>query len=722
MDIVVKNVKYDSSLVKDIDVREKNVSINYLLLNLAIKKNYGRFNKQEYQSILSLASDISELKKEWLEYPLTHLVDHLVEFFPYESYKSEEEVVPESDLMGVVKNLDRLLNRELIVNRLIYFVKRAFQATSNQDYALSLRNVALIAAILKEMKEVNRVLRTFDSREQAKQVEQVFYQIYIGLTNSRLEEEVLRSSYKELFPTFQNLFDMKQRMGQGKLLRTYSDLIHYANDGRKRGSTNLAMRPNYLLISLTGMVVVLIVATIFIIGYMSSPTLTLTNADSEQTVIRPIYFSKSIKPEELSLFAFEFTTDEVIEFIADDIRSEYVLSSGFSYSPVEINRNSNRIRAIYKIVGDSFLTSPSIHVDFELREIENPQAPKFIIAGDETSGVITKSGFSVSETYNKSVNEIILDLIGEIIIEDPTIDEYIDNETYHDLFNMDKYNDPITDYTGLETSYELFEFRVEGIDLIESNKNLIDVIQYEIELVVVNHLGLETTLELQIRPNQNRNLSNFELGSFMYYEDFTSGLNPLWTYDDLESLTREFLNYYGLSQLNSSDYEYSLDLEKNELSFIKTDGTSTSPFILPITIFEDNEKPTLEFAEEQSNSIEFDWIDRYNNDFDQLVIDILTEVGDVVVSDDSLTSLNSNPFFNNLLGEYSNTQSLINFDHPVIRLSAITKENSVAEYAPELGELTLEISIFDKARKLSDTYEILIIQPIAEATPETPQN
>lgn len=698
LDIVNKNLRYSKELVDLFNNSEVNVNIQYFLLNSGIKKNFGRFVKSEVISLLRLADDINRVQKSWIVGPISVLIDQIIENFPYESYQDSSQTVLESDLYDIIKDINRLVGSEVIAGRTTHYVKKAIQASNeSNNYALILRNVALIATLINEMKEIIKPLRQLDTKEQSQIAEQILYQLYIGLTNSRIQDNLLHESYSAMFPIVQILFDLKSYYGQKKLLKTYSDLVNYTANSHKGNGVKFVFKKNYLMYSIIVATLTIMVLGVGIFTISSSPEVTLI--DDPSVSLRSTFFPQRLNTEDDLLIAFTATNDDVLKALSDEVRSKYTLSEGFLYDQPEIIRESDEIRYVYNIRNNR----GSFYVSFDVPEdIDTESSPKILIDGIEKSGLV-RVFISFSEIYNGSLDELIQSRIGELKIDDLSLQYYKENERYTNLFDLDKYSEEIS---LSNPDLTLVELEVLNVDAFESDKNKIDITNHLISIKATNAFGNSTTLD--IRFSFQPSLVNVPLDDFIYFDKLVFEVPYTRNTKDV---VRKFLNHNGIDFKNWEAVEVVLNDEKDSitLSGVEEFGFTSE---IPVIKFEDTENPRLEFVDLDQGSLEFDWLS-FAGRGTQAVINKISElVGEFEILDDSIRALEDSEYLLPYFGNYSNTQTIVDFDHPLLTLR--TNIDTVYEQIESgISDITFRITVFDDSNK-EVTVEFTLQAPSSE--------
>ena len=689
LDILNKSLGYSRELVELFNNKEMNINTQYFLLNSGIKKNFGRFSKSEVISLLQLAEDINRQKKDWILIPISTLVDQIIEFFPYESYQDTSQTVLESDLYDIIKDINRLVGSEVISGRTSHYVKKAIQSsTENDQFSLILRNVSLVATLINEMREVVKHIRGLDTKEQSQIAERILYLLYIGLTNSRIQENLLRESYNAMYPVVQMLFDLKPYYGQKKLLRTYSDLVTYGKKG-----ASFVFKKNYLLYSIIASVVALIILGTGFFTVINSPEVTLIE-DSSIT-IRSLFFPQELNTESDILIAFPESSEEVLKVLADDVRSKYTLKEGYSFDQAEIIVEDNEIRYIYSIrnARGSFFVSFDIPEDIDLQS-----SPKILIDGVETSGLL-REFISFSDIYDVSIDELIKSRIGEITISDSTIEYFRSNVGYNRLFDLDKYSSGI-----LLTSPDLtlVDLEVLNVNKLEVDKNKIDINNHEISIVVTNALGKSTSLD--IRFSFQPSLVNIPLEEFIYFDKLEFQIPYARNTKDV---IRTYLNYNGIDFSNWDSVDAVLNDEKDSITLSGINGLNFKSEI-PVSLFIDEESPRLNFLDGNKEALEFDWPSLKDNG-SQAVIEKISElIGEFEILDDSLRTLEQSEYLLTYISDYSNTSNLLDFDHPLFTIST-NIDSLYPDIQSGLSDLSFRITIRDRSNSDVTTVFNLVL-------------
>jgi hypothetical protein len=707
LDVLNKNIRYSKDLIDLFNERDVNVNTQYFVLNLGIKKNIGRFVKNDTLSALRLSDDISRQKKDWIQGPLTLILDQIIEFFPFESYQDSSQNVLESDMYDIIKDIQRLVGSEVISNRAVLYVKKAIQSSlENNEFSLILRNVALISSLIQEMSEVVKPLRGLDTKEQSPVAERVLYLMYIGLTNSRIQDNLLRESYSAMFPVVQMLFDLKSYYGQKKLLRTYSDLVNYASNGRQRNGANFVFKKNYFLYSILGTVSTLIVLVFVLITIASSPSVTLIKDPS--ITIRSSFFSQELNTESDELIAFSNSSDEVLKTLADEVRSKYTLEEGFRFGESEVITSDNEIRFVYWTRERGLFNRPSFYVSFDIPDdIDLESSPKILVDGNEQSGVIRKV-ITFSEFYNVSVEELVKDLIGEITIEDATIDAFKQNESYNRLFDVNKYSSGIV-LTNPDLS--LIDIEILNIDDLQANQNKIDITRHSIDIIVVNALGQSTNLELVFTFQPS--ITNLPLTDFVYFERFEFQIPYSRNTKDV---TRKYLNDNGVDFGNWDNVDVVLNEDKDTIILSGINGLNFKGEVSVVS-FTDTEDPSVDFATEINGPLEFDWLS-FKDKGSQSVYQKVSElIGEFEIFDDSLRILEENEYLLSYFKSYSNVQTLQEYNHPLFTLA--TNIDEVYEQIQSgVNEIDFSLTLFDSSRRIYNRNFSLVLPDIDTVSEE----
>lgn len=679
LDMLVSNIKPNQKLFQDIDQTEKNDNINFLMLCLKIKSNISPFNNDRFVEIFDLASLISGTKNDWLKAPLNQLIDQLIMTFP-----RNDGIHSESDLKFVLNKLKNYVSSEVLSER----VSNRFRNEIKQQEGinnLAIRNSTLLIVLGGEMKDLVSMLRNYDSKEDQPRILQVLATIYNTLNESAEEDSSVMTKYKSLYPIYIQSFDHLSRGKQKNFIKRYRRVF-----GNK---SQVSYRPPIILYSLMGVLALSIIGFGGFLFLDGRPKL-INNLD--QSEVSALLFAKVIN-DGREIPNFINTPEELIIDLAKVVMSDFTLSNS---GTLVASYNTNRNRVEFTPTDANFF-SPKFVVMFE--EVELETSPIVFI-----SGILYQPGQPITvevdydQIYSGNVYDMLNEILGTVKVTDETIKTYQPSITSLGL----NFSDDDFDSINNQEFQRFIILESKMFEELDRRRSIPESSLENFELNIINHAGNKTSIQIQI---------NIDASSIQIREEFPYFTDRLIS--KMEGKTpRKDLVVGFLASLNIIIDDLTI-VDGFGFEFLTLESQSgTVNFQIPINRILSEESPTLELVNSGNTQIEIDWVDRIENDYDGLIQDIYSLIGDVVVNDSGLQLVFNEELYRSFLSEYlindNSLQTLSTFKHPFLDLVVSDKSEAIDSQNSDEESFVINLSVSNVYGVSSSPIEIVIKTPI----------
>ena len=677
LDLMIQTIKGNNKLFQDFAEKSTNDNINYFLLSMRIKHESSPFNKERFHEILKIAKLISTSKREWLITPANQLVDQLIMTFP-----RNDGIHSESDLKSMLDKIKAIASNEVLQDRVAYRFQNEMQQMDGINQ-LAVRNSTLIFALRGESKALVSILRRYDSKEDQPRLLNVLETIYNTLGESVTEDNTLMTQYKTLYPLYEQAFYHLSYSKQQKFVRRYRRVF-----GNK---SQLHFRPNYPLFALLGVLVLALLGTSTYLVIDSRPTLTYLEKEYSA-----LFTPKVINDELIQIY--ENTPENLIIEIANSLMESPTLSnSGVFEKPPTFNERRNRVE--FKIGGGNFL-SPTFAIGFE--KISSESSPEIFI-GDSLvePGEVISFNLNYSEIYSGDVIEVLANIIPDLQIKDSTFNTYSKIEVLNSAETIASEINPLIN----EEFLKYIEIDSTLLEEFDKSRAFSEVSTHDVKLSIKNHAGNSTVINLRL----NIDSSVIPIKESINYYGDTSFLkisnNSLWL-----TILKDFMTSLNidLSGVRLSIPEFSPT--RDFVYLFDTSGTIR--FEIPMSAIAKDIKPTIQFSNTESNTIEFDWNGLTE---DELLNKIYQEIGEVIVEDSGVVFLLEDELYSPYLGNYKgvdiNRQSLVQFDHPTLSLSPPDTSSVFTALGEDVDSFEVKIIVISGHGVSSDPLNVRIKRP-----------
>lgn len=686
LDMLISVIKPNLKLLEDIDQKDKNDNINFLLLCLKLKSNISPYKNDRFFELFDAASLISGTKNEWLKAPFFQLIDQIIMTFP-----RNDGIHSESDLKSLLAKIKDFVSYEVIYERVANRFRNEMQQIEGINQ-LAIRNSTLLVALNAESKDIARMLRNFDSKENQPRLLQILETVYNTLSESAGEDSTLMSQYKALLPIYEQAFDHLSRGKQKKFIRRYRRVFG--------NNSQVQYRPNYLMFSLLGLLAISIIGGSGYLFINSRPRLVNVN---DQTELSALLFAKVVN-EDNEIFNFVNTPEKLVIELANVVMSDYELSnSGILIA----NYNSRRNRVEYNISDSNFL-SPTFVVKFERMESQTP--PVIVISGIGYShGDKVSVSVNYDQLYSGDVYEILNDVLGTVQINDDTFSKY---QLFTNMLGVTLFDDNFNNINNLEF-HRFINLETKMFDEFDRRRTLPKSSSEEYELVVTNHAGIQTSVYIEL---------NIDANIIQIKEEFPKLGDKLIDRSDA-GFSRLLLARDFIISLNINMMDVKIDSIEYSAEAITIDAQSgILTFKIPIVEISSDIIPTIILEASSMNEIEIDWAERIENDYETLLEEIYSLIGNVLVSDDGFQLVLNEELYRKYLTSYLDKdfslQPLSTFNHPFLDLVVSDQSEALASRTDDRTSFVIQLSVVNVFAESSELLEIIIKNPINVSNPE----
>ena len=692
LDIIIQTIKPSSKLIQELDDVEQNDNISFLRLSFKIKTATSPFRLDRFSDILQSARMISSTQKEWLKTPFNQLIDQLIATFPRNDGEHTE-----SQLKSLVKKIKDLVGDELIYERAANRFRNEMQQMDAVNQ-LAIRNGSLMLILSGESQGILRILRNYDSKEDQPRLLQILSILYTTLGESVIEDNTLMSQYKILFPVYEQAFDHLSHGKQKNFIRRYRRVF-----GNK---SQLRFRPNYSLLALIGVFVIAVIGGSGFLILDSRPK--LINSMDPPIELSAFFGPKIVNEiinensdENYELVNFENTPNQLLIEISTAFMKDYRFNNG-SELDFEVNERSNQVRITPK--GGNFL-SPVFAVQFE--KIELDTSPTVVISGIEYIQTSTVSGVvDYDQIYSRDVYDVIDAILGKVLIDDKTLDEY------KDVIGLLGLDSPEMDFKRLSNPDLRRFIRIDPGMFDEFNQRRTNPIssKEELSLIITNHAGNELliVIEIDIDASNIRIVEEFPYFSDRLIQKIQSNTQSNTPRKDLVA---DFL--ISLNIL-TDDFDIPGNFGSDLLTLESQSGSGI--FEIPIKRIASDAIPTIELVDSGLKEIELDWKDLIDINYSELVEKIYIEIGSGLVNDDVLQLVLAEELYRNLvtsgLNEDFSVQQLSKFKHPVLDLRETTQAEAMSSISEDGNSFVFILFVENIYGIESTRIEIIVKAPL----------
>lgn len=679
LDLIINSVKPNSKLLQELNDVEKNDNISFLILSLKIKTATSPFKIDRFRDTLQSAKLISGNKNEWLRTPFNQLIDQLITTFPRNDGEHRE-----SDFKSLIKKIKDLVGNEIIYERVANRFRNEMQQidTINQ---LAIRNASLMLILSGDSKDILRILRNYDSKEDQPRLLQILEILYNTLGESVNEDNTLMSQYRILFPVYEQAFDHLSHGKQKKFIRRYRRVF-----GNK---SQIRFRPNYLLFSLIGVLMIAIIGGSGFLILDGRPKLEKT---IEPSIQLSAFWGPKVVNEDNEFSNFINTPEELMIEISSAFMSDYRFNNGSELN-FRFNERRNQVQITPK--GGNFL-SPVFAVQFE--KLETTTAPSVVISGVVYNETSTAS-FVVDydQIYSGDVDDVINAILGNVVIKDITLNLYASGI---DLLGL---NSPEMDFNRLNNVNlrQFIDIDFDMFDKFDQRRSTPGNSKEEFNFKVTNHAGNELYIIIAVDINAS-NITIVE--EFPYFSDRLI--------EKLDSNTPEkdlLLNFLGSLNIITDDITIVGNFESDQLILESQSGNVR--FEIPIRRIQSDAIPTIELVNSGLEEIELDWIDLMESDYLGLVEKINFELGSVLVNDDGFQLVLDEELYRNLLTESLNEdlsiQEINNFKHPFLNLVKSSQADASSSISEDGNSFVFRLYVVNVYGITSNLIEIIVKMP-----------
>lgn len=683
LDLVIQSLKPNSKLYQDIDQLAKNDNINYLLLLVLIKLDVSPFKRERFSEIFQATGLIPGTKSDWLKAPFNQLIDQLIMTFP-----RNDGIHSESDLKSLVIKIKNMVGYETIYERVSNRFRNEMQQMEGINH-LAIRNSTLLIALSGESKDIARVLRNYDSKEDQPRLLQVLETIYNTFGESVGEDNTLMTQYKALYPVYEQAFDHLSRGKQKKFIRRYRRVF-----GNK---SNLRYRPNYSLFAIIALAAISLIGTTGYFIVDGQPKLIRV---SDQTEISSFVFAKVVNQDN-PLFNFEKTPERLNIELADVLMSDYTLSnSGTWVSKYNIRQN----RVEYRPTEGNFL-SPKFAIQFDKQESDS--IPVIFIGGER---VIPGSDKTIELDYDQiyagDVYDMFNEVIGTLTIADDTI------LIYHSGIRMLGIDNSTAEFNNVNNPdfRRFIDIDASMFDELNQRRSRPLSSEETFRFTVSNHAGQETFIQIVM----NINAKNIQIQEeFPYFSPALT--NKFSSSTPISDLVTQFLSSLNITV----DFDPRTDKVKigDTLTLVTQSGNVA--FDIPINLITSTDVPTIELVDSGLTQIEIDWVARFESDYEELIQDVLNQIGSVIVQDSGLALVFNEELYRVFLVEYldkdNSLQDVSSFKHPFLDLEISDKSSATVSKSSDGQSFVLQLSVVNIYGLQSNYIDIVVKTPSAAA-------